>query len=84
MSTKPLSLDEALDWLSELFGETSKKVTPQTKREDIPSWDSLGDLMLMADLDQKFQIVLSDSDLQAMTQISNVLDYLRENGNLSE
>lgn len=84
MSTKFLSPDEALDWLSELFGETDKQIIPETKREDVPSWDSLGDLMLMADLDKKFQIVLSDSDLQAMTKIADVLDYLRKNGNLSE
>jgi acyl carrier protein len=78
-----VSEDQALDWLAKVFQEPRDKITPETPRDAIVSWDSLGVLELMAQLDEKFNIVLSDQEMQAMKKVGDVLSVLRERGQLS-
>jgi acyl carrier protein len=80
---KTMSEDEVLDWLAEIFQESRANITVETARQDIAAWDSLGVLTLMAELDEKFDLVLSDSDMQAMKKIGDVLSILRERGKLA-
>ena len=82
VDTKTISQEQALDWLAQAFNEPREKITPETRREEIASWDSLGVLVLMADLDEKFDLVLSDQEMSAMKKIDDVLTVLRERGKL--
>jgi acyl carrier protein len=75
--------EQALDWLARVFQEPREKITPETPREAIGSWDSLGVLMLMAELDEQFKIILTDQEMQAMKKVGDVLTLLRERGQLS-
>ena len=77
-----VSEDQALDWLAQVFQEPRDKITPETPRDAIASWDSLGVLMLMAELDEKFNIVLSDQEMQGMNKVGDVVAVLREHGQL--
>ncbi len=77
-----VSEDQALDWLAQVFQEPRDKITPETPRDAIASWDSLGVLMLMAELDEKFNIVLSDQEMQGMSKVGDVVAVLREHGQL--
>jgi len=78
MTTK----EEALKWIGEMF-EQSDPLTPDTLRDDIPVWDSLGTLTLMAGMDEKFGIMLSDAELRAMTKVDDILAVLRREGKLA-
>jgi len=82
VDSNAVSQEQALDWLAEAFNEPRGKITPETRRDEIASWDSLGVLVLMADLDEKFDLVMSDQDMRAMTKIDDVLAVLRERGKL--
>lgn len=73
---------EALVWVAGLFEQSAEKLTPETPRDDIPMWDSLGVLTLMAEFDEKFGIVLTDADMRAMRQVGHILDVLRQHGKL--
>ena len=84
MSARTITTTESLKWIAELFGEPVEAITQETKREDIPNWDSLGVLTLMADLDEMFEITLSDSQLESIATVGDLLKHLRENGNLSD
>lgn len=77
-----ISQEQALDWLAQAFNEPREKISAETRRDEIASWDSLGVLVLMADLDEKFDLVLSDQEMRAMTKIDDVLAVLRERGKL--
>ena len=77
-----VSQEQALDWLAQAFNEPRDKINPETRREDIASWDSLGVLVLMADLDEKFDLVMSDQDMRAMKKIDDVLAVLRDRGKI--
>ena len=74
--------EEVLHWLTELFEEPKGTLQKETLRDDIPNWDSLGVLNLMADIDQKFEILLSDNELQAMRSIDNIFKVLESHGKL--
>ncbi len=74
---------EALEWIARLFEEKPERVTPDTVRDDIPAWDSLGILTLMADLDSQLGIQLSDDEVQGMKSVKDILDILQRNGKLS-
>jgi acyl carrier protein len=72
---------EALAWLAEVFQET--EVKPETPRDAIAMWDSLGVLTLMAELDEKFDLVVSDQEMRAMAKVGDVLALLRQHGKLT-
>lgn len=73
---------EALEWVAGMFDQPVDGLAPDTLRDDIPMWDSLGVLTLMAELDEKFAIVLTDADMRAMQKVDDILDVLRKNGKL--
>ena len=78
-----MSQDEALQWIAELFEETVDNIQPQTAREAIPSWDSLGTLTLMAGLNERFDITVSADELVSMKRVDDILTVLRRHGALS-
>ena len=77
-----MTLQEALNWIAELFEESVEDITPETLKEDIPAWDSLGILALMASLDEDFNILLTDDEVQNLKKVDDVFELLRKNGQL--
>ena len=73
---------EALKWVAELFEQPVEELSPATPLDEIPMWDSLGVLTLMADFDQKFGIVLADTDMRGMQKVDDILEVLRKQGKL--
>lgn len=74
--------EEALLWIAEIFEEPMANVKPETLREAIPGFDSMGVLALMAALDQDFDIVLTEEDIRTITKVGDILQILERNGKL--
>jgi acyl carrier protein len=74
---------EALKWIAELFEESSDAITPGIPRTAIPAWDSLGVLTLIAALDEKFDIAVTDGDIQGLETVGDILSILRRSGKVS-
>ena len=77
-----MKLEEALMWVADLFEESVEDITPETLREDIPAWDSLGVLTLMAELDENFGILLTEEEMQKLQKINDIFEILRREGRL--
>lgn len=77
-----MTAEEALYWLAELFEEPNDLITPETPLDNVPTWDSVGILTLIAELDEKCGVLLSGEHMQAMTKIDDILEVLRQNGAL--
>ena len=77
-----MNTDEALEWIAELFEEPAESITPETPRDEIPAWDSLGILTLMARLDEDFEILLEEEEVQELRSIGEILDALRRHEKL--
>jgi acyl carrier protein len=82
-NNRTITQEQALDWLAGVFNEPRANLTPETPRDAIASWDSLGVLTLMAEMDEKFDLVLSDEEMRALTTVGDVLDLLRARGKLN-
>lgn len=73
---------EVLNWIAAVFEESPEGITRETPREQIPKWDSLGVLMLMSDMDEKFGILLEEEDLRSMNRVEDVFEVLKRHGKL--
>jgi acyl carrier protein len=62
------------------FGVEPETVTRDTTREDFPSWDSLGHLNLMLGLEDTFQITLTVDEIQRLSSVAAIVDYLQSVG----
>ena len=82
MHNRLMNLKEALTMIADLFEEPPEKIKPETAKDDIPAWDSLGMLTLMANLDENFDILLTDEEMQNLRSVNDILDILRRNGKL--
>lgn len=81
---KVISLADALALLAECFNLQPQDIHPDMAREAIDDWDSMGALMLMAELDERFGIELTAEASREMTRIGDVLAFLKVHGALSE
>ena len=74
---------EAIKWFADLFGLPVSSLSAQTTRTEIPTWDSLGVLTLMAALDETFNLVVDDATMRSLQGVGDVLELLRKNGKLT-
>lgn len=79
-STRRIATDAALGWLAELFETPVDALSPDTPRDDITTWDSLGQLLLMSALDERFGIRLSQGEANGLRAIGDILAILRRHG----
>jgi acyl carrier protein len=71
---------DGVEWIAKLFEVSPEQLTPDTHRDAISAWDSLGVLTLMASLDSDFGIVLTDDDVQGIKKVGDILDVMQRNG----
>jgi acyl carrier protein len=78
--TKP----ETLKLLSNIFEEPVANLSSQVMREEIAGWDSMGSLTLMAELDERFGILLNADEARQLVRIEDVFQLLRRHGVFAE
>ena len=77
-----MNIEEALTWVANLFQEPVDNIKPDTHRDDIAGWDSLGILTLMAALDDDFDIQLTDEEIQNLRNVQDILKILKRHDQL--
>lgn len=78
-----MNTQEALTWISEIFEEPAGRIEATMSREEIPGWDSLGTLSLLAALDERFDIHLSEQEIEGLQGVKDILDLLRRHDQLA-
>lgn len=63
---KTLDLDEKTD------------ISIQTKMEDIPEWDSFGQVSLLSELEKEFKIKFSFDEMIAINSVASILEILEK------
>jgi len=71
-----MTTEQALAWIAEMFEEPKGRIGRDTPRSDIAAWDSLGQLILMSALDQRFGIRLNQAELASFSSVQDVLNVL--------
>lgn len=77
MTTNPISERQALELLAEVLAEPIENLRPDTPRDSLSGWDSMGALMLMAALDEKFGVELTADESLQMETIADALTFMR-------
>lgn len=78
-SEKPLLTEnDVLVMIAQTLMIDSSAITPATRKEKIPEWDSLGIISIMAMLEDEFQITLSIEEAAALNGMPDLLAVLRK------
>lgn len=56
------------------------KISPSTRDEDIPSWDSLGQVNLIMAIEQAFDVVVEVEDFGELNSVPTILAFLAKQG----
>ena len=78
-----MEIQKGLEWVTDILSVQGRVLTPEDTRHTVAEWDSLGDLMLLSGLDEKFGIVVSADDLSAINSIAEILELMEKNNALS-
>lgn len=70
---------ELTKWISEIFEEPLENIRHDSTRDTIPGWDSLGVLVLMANLDEKFGIVLTADEIAKLQSVDDIFRLIENN-----
>ncbi len=84
MTQAMLTPHEALELLAEVFVEPVANLKPGTLRLELAGWDSMGALLFMAALDEKFGVELTADESLQMTTISDALGFMRRHGVIAD
>ncbi len=79
-----ITRNEALAMLAECFNVPANSLHPGVQRDTIDEWDSMGALILIAELDERFGLELSAEVSREMTCIGHLLDFLDAHGVLRD
>jgi acyl carrier protein len=83
MPDSTIKLDDLLKMLAEIFEFPPEQLTLGTPQEEIPGWDSMGILSVMAEFDERFNLLLSSEQLQSFRRIDDIVEVLRTNNKLA-
>lgn len=64
-------MSELKKLIADFFGVDIKKITDNTTQNDIEKWDSLNSLLLIDEIERKYNIKIS---IDEIIEINNVLD----------
>lgn len=70
--------------IATLFNEPAEAVLADTAREALKGWDSMGVLLLTAELDERFGVELVSDESARMKSVVDILNFLRDKGLLRE
>ena len=63
------------------FGIEAGNITPNSKQDEVPEWDSVAHLNLMLALEDTFHIKLTVQDMQRLTSVPEILRHLNDQCN---
>jgi acyl carrier protein len=69
-------LPELQNLFAEIFGVERSAIASDTVQGGIPEWDSVGHLNLMLALEASFGVQLEIQDMQNLTSVSAILEFL--------
>jgi acyl carrier protein len=62
--------------IAETFSISESKLNQNTHKNEIKNWDSLGQLKLVMDLEEKFSVRFTMQETQKLDRISNIINII--------
>jgi acyl carrier protein len=77
MTRRSIKKRDLFRWLETIFEEPAGSIDERRDRRSIPNWDSMGTLLLIAELDEKLDVMLDADELAGLTSVTDLLATLR-------
>ena len=84
MDMNAINSEQALAILAEVLNESVDDVIPGVDLNQLPGWDSMAVLLLMAEFDERFDIMLDEEKIASLNTVNDVLNILRGKNLLCE
>ena len=84
MAANIISREDALELIAEAINESVNDVQPGIELETLNGWDSMAVLMLMAEFDEQFDIVLDEEMIKDLKMVDDILALLKDNNVLND
>lgn len=72
--------EKFLAWCADLFDEPVANLSMETPRTDIEGWDSMGSLLLIADLDELYGIEIGEEGILELKTLANLAALIERRG----
>lgn len=84
MSESKITPAEALEMIADALNEDADDVKEGGDLEALDGWDSMGVLMLMAELDERFGLTLEEEEIKSLKNVDDILALLTKQGCLDK
>lgn len=73
-----MDTQKRLEWLTNTLSVQGRVLTLEDTRNTVAEWDSMGDLMLLAGLEEEFKIVVSADELAGVKSAAELFSLLEK------
>jgi acyl carrier protein len=70
------NLNRVKEIVATLFNVDASSLTVASSSKDVSGWDSMGQLMLILELEQQFGLQIPPEHAEKLTSISQIVDYV--------
>ncbi|NNE63041.1 MAG: acyl carrier protein [Gammaproteobacteria bacterium] len=84
MAKNTISKKESLELIAEAINEPVDDVQPGVELVTLSGWDSMAVLLLMAEFDDRFDIVLDEDKIKSLVLVDDILAVLEQNNVLND
>ena len=84
MAANTISRKDALELIAEAINEPVDEVQPGIELVTLSGWDSMAVLLLMAEFDDQFDIVLDEEKINSLKRVDDILTVLEQNNVLND
>jgi len=84
MAENTISREDALELIAEAINESVDDVQPGIELATLSGWDSMAVLLLMAEFDDQFDIVLDEEKINSLKLVDDILTVLEKNNVLND
>jgi len=84
MAENTISREDALELIAEAINESVDDVQPGIELATLSGWDSMAVLLLMAEFDDQFDIVLDEEKINSLKLVDDILAVLEQNNVLND
>ena len=70
-------MEKLLDIASEVLNVDRTKIAIDTLKDDVPSWDSLNHIRLIAEVEEQLNIKIPFEKIPQIKKIGDILEFIR-------
>ncbi|MEM1433788.1 MAG: acyl carrier protein [Pseudomonadota bacterium] len=74
---------EIIEVVAEAFSVDASDLTPESSRDDVEDWDSMGMLMLMAEFDERYGLVVEEETLAELHTVADIIKLVQTKGDVA-